>query len=111
GLAPNPPEEDPRFFRRLHLDLTGLPPSPEATERFVKSGDRDAEIDALLASPAAAEHQARLWLDAARYADTHGIHIDNYRAIWPYRDWVVDAFARNMRWDQFTTEQIAGDLL
>ncbi len=110
-LKPNPPEEAHRYFRRLHLDLTGLPPSPEATEKFLRSTDPGAEIDALLASPAAAEHQARIWLDAARYADTHGIHIDNYRAIWPYRDWVVDAFAKNMRWDQFTIEQIAGDLL
>jgi hypothetical protein len=111
GLKPNPPEDARRFFRRLHLDLTGLPPSPESTEEFIAASDPDPIIDALLASPAAAEHQARQWLDAARYADTHGIHIDNYRAIWPYRDWVVDAFAKNMKWDQFTIEQIAGDLL
>jgi hypothetical protein len=111
GLEPNPPEEARRFFRRLHLDLTGLPPSPEETEKFIAASDPDSIIDELLASPAAAEHQARHWLDAARYADTHGIHIDNYRAIWPYRDWVVDAFANNMKWDQFTIEQIAGDLL
>lgn len=111
GLAPNPPEEARRFFRRLHLDVTGLPPSPEETERYLTAADPQPVIDTLLASPAAAEHQSRLWLDAARYADTHGIHIDNYRAIWPYRDWVVDAFAKNMKWDRFTIEQIAGDLL
>jgi hypothetical protein len=65
----------------------------------------------LLATPASAEHFARHWLDAARYADTHGIHIDNYRAIWPYRDWVINAFQQGMPWDQFTIEQIAGDLM
>ncbi|HVJ46565.1 MAG TPA: DUF1549 domain-containing protein, partial [Luteolibacter sp.] len=110
-LKQNPPEEPHRFYRRLHLDITGLPPSSEETERFLKAKDPDAEIDALLSSTAAAEHQARLWLDAARYADTHGIHIDNYRSIWPYRDWVVGAFSANMPWDRFTIEQIAGDLL
>ncbi|WP_193210944.1 DUF1553 domain-containing protein [Luteolibacter marinus] len=110
GLAPNPQEDPHRFYRRLHLDLTGLPPSPEETESF--TWDRlDAEVDRLLATTASAEHFTRHWLDAARYADTHGIHIDNYRAIWPYRDWVVRAFEANMPWDEFTTEQIAGDLL
>ena len=117
GLAPNPPEDLPRFYRRLHLDLTGLPPSPADTEAFVKAaaGNSQAAIeqaaDTLLASTASAEHFARHWLDAARYADTHGIHIDNYRAIWPYRDWVVRAFKANMPWDRFTLEQIAGDML
>lgn len=117
GLAPNPPEDLRRFYRRLHLDLTGLPPAPEAVDAFEKSavGNLQSAIesaaDQLLATPASAEHFARHWLDAARYADTHGIHIDNYRAIWPYRDWVIRAFQANMPWDQFTTEQIAGDLL
>jgi Protein of unknown function (DUF1553)/Protein of unknown function (DUF1549)/Concanavalin A-like lectin/glucanases superfamily/Planctomycete cytochrome C len=117
GLAPNPPEDLRRFYRRLHLDLTGLPPAPEAVEAFEKSATAnlqsavEAAADQLLATPASAEHFARHWLDAARYADTHGIHIDNYRAIWPYRDWVIRAFQANMPWDQFTTEQIAGDLL
>jgi hypothetical protein len=110
GLQPNPTEDRARFYRRLHLDLTGLPPSPEATAAF--AWDKlDEEVDRLLATTASAEHFARQWLDAARYADTHGIHIDNYRAIWPYRDWVVRAFQANMPWDQFTTEQMAGDLL
>ncbi|QJE95071.1 DUF1553 domain-containing protein [Luteolibacter luteus] len=117
GLTPNPPEDPARLYRRLHFDLTGLPPSPEETEAFVKEaavnrkGAVELAADKLLATTASAEHYARYWLDAARYADTHGIHIDNYRAIWPYRDWVVRAFQANMPWDQFTTEQIAGDML
>ncbi len=117
GLKENPPEDPRRFIRRLHLDITGLPPSPDAVEKFTReaAADYDAATaraaDELLATPAAAEQQARLWLDAARYADTHGIHIDNYRAIWPYRDWVVEAFLRNQPWDSFTIDQIAGDML
>ena len=117
GLKPNPPEDPARFYRRLHLDLTGLPPTPEGIEIFKKSyaenpdSATEAAADQLLATTASAENFARQWLDAARYADTHGIHIDNYRAIWPYRDWVISAFQANMPWDQFTTEQIAGDLL
>jgi hypothetical protein len=117
GLKANPPEDAARFFRRLNLDLTGLPPAPEAIEGFKKSYAANpqnavaAAADQLLATSASAEHFARHWLDAARYGDTHGIHIDNYRAIWPYRDWVIRAFQANMPWDQFTTEQIAGDML
>ncbi|MEO8614931.1 MAG: DUF1553 domain-containing protein [Luteolibacter sp.] len=117
GLKPNPPEDLGRFYRRLHFDLTGLPPSPVAMEAFKKSSATNPQaavetaVDELLASTASAENFARHWLDAARYADTHGIHIDNYRAIWPYRDWVIRAFQSNMPWDQFTTEQIAGDML
>lgn len=116
-LSPAAPESPRRFYRRLHFDLTGLPPAPEAVEAFAKAAATDyqkaveAAADELLATDAAAEHQARIWLDAARYADTHGIHIDNYRAIWPYRDWVIRAFQQNLPWDQFTIEQIAGDLL
>ncbi len=117
GLDPNPPEDFRRFYRRMHLDLTGLPPAPASVDAFVAAADTDPQAaiedaaDDLLATTASAEHFARHWLDAARYADTHGIHIDNYRAIWPYRDWVIRAFRENMPWDQFTTEQIAGDLL
>jgi hypothetical protein len=117
GLQPNPPEDARRFYRRLHLDLTGLPPAPEAVDAFVTASSSDfqtaveAAADGLLATTASAEHFARHWLDAARYADTHGIHIDNYRAIWPYRDWVIQAFKDNMPWDRFTLEQIAGDML
>ena len=117
GLKPNPPEDLGRFYRRLHFDLTGLPPTPDAIVAFQKSALADPQAaietaaDQLLATTASAENFARHWLDAARYADTHGIHIDNYRAIWPYRDWVIRAFQANMPWDQFTTEQIAGDML
>jgi hypothetical protein len=117
GLKPNAPEDPARFYRRMHLDLTGLPPSPAEVAAFEQaaaaspaSAIEDAADD-LLGSTESAEHFARHWLDAARYADTHGIHIDNYRAIWPYRDWVVRAFKANMPWDQFTLEQIAGDML
>ncbi len=117
GLEPNDAEEPRRFHRRLSLDLTGLPPAPADTDAFVAAYEKDAEAavsaeaDRMLATMQSAEQFARHWLDAARYADTHGIHIDNYRAIWPYRDWVVRAFQANMPWDRFTTEQIAGDLL
>ncbi len=117
GLKPNPPEDMARFYRRMHLDLTGLPPSPEDVDAFQQTAAAnpqaaiDQAADKLLASTESAEQFARHWLDAARYADTHGIHIDNYRAIWPYRDWVVRAFQANMPWDQFTLEQIAGDML
>jgi hypothetical protein len=117
GLQPNPPENPRRFYRRLHLDLTGLPPAPAALDAYEKAAAGDpqaataAAVDELLASVASAEHFARHWLDAARYGDTHGIHIDNYRSIWPYRDWVIRAFQANQPWDQFTIEQIAGDLL
>jgi hypothetical protein len=117
GLVPNPTGDARRFHRRLTLDLTGLPPEPAETDAFVAAYEKDVdaaistEADRILATIRSAEHFARHWLDAARYADTHGIHIDNYRAIWPYRDWVVRAFHGNMKWDQFTTEQLAGDLL
>jgi hypothetical protein len=117
GFKPNPPDDPHRFHRRLSFDTTGLPPQPDETAAFVKSYQENpevavaAEADRLLATTASAEHFTRHWLDAARYADTHGIHIDNHRSIWPYRDWVIRAFQANMPWDQFTTEQIAGDLL
>lgn len=113
-LAPSPEENRARLLRRAAFDLTGLPPTPEELRAFVADKSPDAyerAVDRLLATPASAEHFARHWLDAVRYADTHGIHIDNYRSIWPYRDWVVDAFRTNMPFDRFTVEQIAGDLL
>ncbi len=117
GLSPAPEADSRTFFRRLHLDITGLPPSPEDTAAFVtdyaKSGDTAVSewIDKLMKSTAWGEHRARYWLDAARYGDTHGLHFDNYREIWPYRDWVIRAFNRNEPFDQFVVEQIAGDLL
>ena len=91
-----------------------MPPTPELVEEFVKDTSPDAYeklVDKLLASPHWGEHRGRYWLDAARYADTHGIHFDNYREMWSYRDWVIDAFNQNMPFDQFTIEQLAGDLL
>src|SRR5204863_2638416 len=96
------------------LDLTGLPPTPELVEEFVNDTRPDAYeqlVDKLLASVKWGEHRGRYWLDAARYADTHGIHFDNYREMWSYRDWVIKAFNQNMPFDQFTVEQLAGDLL
>jgi hypothetical protein len=117
GMAPNEPEDPRRFHRRMAFDLTGLPPAPWDANRFVAeyaiNPQRAVEdaADRFLESTYSAEHFARHWLDAARYADTHGIHIDNYRSIWPYRDWIIRSFQVNMPWDQFTTEQIAGDLV
>ncbi|MBK9386959.1 MAG: DUF1553 domain-containing protein [Planctomycetes bacterium] len=114
GLQPAPEAERSTLARRLSLDLIGLPPSPEQVEAFVHDAREDAYerlVDQLLASPHYGEHRARTWLDAARYADTHGMHFDNYREMWPYRDWVIDAFQRNQRFDAFTIEQLAGDLL
>ena len=114
GLKPNPQEQRARLYRRLSFDLTGLPPSPRDLEAFVRSGsDRAYEkaVDRMLASDAGAEQFTRLWLDAVRYADTQGIHLDYARSIWPYRDWVINAYKTNMPFDQFTIEQIAGDML
>ncbi|MEM9283167.1 MAG: DUF1553 domain-containing protein [Verrucomicrobiota bacterium] len=102
------------LIRRATLDLTGLPPTPEEVNAFLDAPGESAYetlIDDLLARPTFGEHRARYWLDAARYADTHGLHLDNYREIWPYRDWVIEAFNDNMPFDQFTIEQIAGDFL
>jgi hypothetical protein len=114
GLKPAPEADRRSLARRLSLDLTGLPPKPEMVEAFVKDKSPDYYekfVRTLMASPAWGEHRARYWLDAARYADTHGLHFDNYREMWPYRDWVIKAFNSNMRFNQFTIEQLAGDLL
>src|SRR5204862_1902172 len=100
--------------RRVSLDLTGLPPEPAIVDAFVADKAPDAYekyVDTLMASPRYGEHRARYWLDAARYADTHGMHFDNYREIWPYRDWVINAINKNESFDKFTVEQLAGDLL
>ncbi|MET0413221.1 MAG: DUF1549 and DUF1553 domain-containing protein [Polyangiaceae bacterium] len=114
GLEPAPTASPSTLLRRVALDLTGLPPSPEALAAFL--GDPSeaayaAAVDGLLAEPAYGEHRARYWLDVARYADTHGYHFDNYRSIWPYRDYVIDAFNAGKPFDTFTVEQLAGDLL
>ncbi len=114
GLSPAPEADRRTLARRLSLDLTGLPPTPEMVEAFVNDSAPDAYerlVDRLLDSPRWGEHRGRYWLDAARYADTHGIHFDNYREIWSYRDWVIKAFNRNLPYDEFTIENLAGDLL
>ena len=100
--------------RRAALVLTGLPPELEQLDHFLADDQPDAYqqyVDSLLASPRFGEHQARYWLDAVRYGDTHGLHLDNRRGIYPYRDWVVDAFNKNLPLDQFILWQVAGDLL
>jgi mono/diheme cytochrome c family protein len=114
GLMPAPEADRRTLARRVALDLTGLPPKPELLDRFLNdSSDQAYEtfVDALLGSVHWGEHRARYWLDAARYGDTHGIHIDNYREMYPYRDWVIQAFNENKPFDEFTIEQLAGDLL
>ena len=102
------------LVRRLYLDLTGLPPTPAEADDFVADHRPDAYeqlVDRLLASPHYGERWARLWLDLARYADTNGYEKDRSRSIWPYRDWVVNAMNADLPFDQFTIEQLAGDLL
>ena len=113
-MKPNVEVDRHTLGRRAALDLTGLPPAREALSVFVednKAGAFNRYVTTLLRTDHAGEHRARYWLDAARYGDTHGMHVDNYREMWPYRDWVVRAFNNNMPFDQFVVEQIAGDLL
>lgn len=114
GLTPAPEADRRTLARRLSLDLTGLPPDPADVTVFLNDKSPSAYeklVDKFLASPHWGEHRGRYWLDAARYADTNGIHFDNYREMWAYRDWVIHAFNNNMPFDQFTIEQLAGDLL
>ena len=114
GLTPAPEADRPTLARRLSLDLTGLPPAPELVDAFVADPSPNAYeklVDKLMESKHWGEHRGRYWLDAARYADTHGIHFDNFREMWTYRDSVIAAFNRNTPFDQFTIEQLAGDLL
>ncbi len=113
-LQPQPEADRRTLIRRVTLDLTGLPPDPSLLEKHLSSQQDDwyeALVDQLLASPAYGEHMARFWLDAARYGDTHGLHLDNYREMWPYRDWVIDAFNQNLSYRDFTIQQLAGDML
>jgi hypothetical protein len=114
GLAPAPEADRPTLARRVALDLTGLPPEPAVVEAFVADPHPDAYerlVDSLLATLEWGEHRGRHWLDYARYADTHGIHFDNFREMWTYRQWVINAFNRNLPFDQFTILQLAGDLV
>jgi mono/diheme cytochrome c family protein len=114
GVEPSPDADLRSLIRRVTLDLTGLPPRPEDVESILNdpSPERyENYVDELLSREEWGEHRGRYWLDYARYADTHGIHFDNYREMWSYRQWVIKAFNRNMPFDQFTIEQLAGDLL
>jgi hypothetical protein len=117
GLSPSPVAAPETICRRMHLDLTGLPPKPERVAVFVRAAARDLDgaisglADELLASPQYGERWARPWLDYARYADSHGFQRDDFRDLWPYRDWVVNALNADMPFTQFTIEQLAGDLL
>jgi hypothetical protein len=114
SLRPSAAADRYSLIRRASLDLTGLPPSPQDVSDFVNDARPDAYerlVDRLLASPAFGERWARVWLDIARYADTQGYEKDNRRTIWRYRDWVIAALNRNLPFDQFTIEQLAGDLL
>jgi hypothetical protein len=114
GKSLSPEADRPTLVRRVSMALRGLPPSIEEIDAFLADTAPDAYekmVDRFLASPRYGEEMARHWLDVARYADTHGLHLDNERQTWAYRDWVVGAFNRNLPYDRFTVEQLAGDLL
>ena len=114
GLSFAPEASKETLIRRISLDLRGLPPTVDEVDRFLEDASPDAYgklVDRMLKSPHFGEHWAGYWLDLARYADTNGYESDEPRTMWAYRDWVVDAFNRNLPFDRFTTEQLAGDLL
>src|SRR5580698_411040 len=113
-LKPSPEADRITLLRRLSLDLTGLPPTIAELDAFVADKSKDAyekEVERLLASPHYGERWGRIWLDAARYADSDGFEKDKPRFIWNYRDWVIKAFNENLPYDQFIIQQLAGDLL
>lgn len=114
GLQPMPEADRATLIRRVSLDLVGLPPAPGEVDAFINDKSPDAYekvVDRLLASKHYGEQMARQWLDFARYADSHGFQTDSSRQMWPWRDWVIKAFNDNLPYDQFTIQQIAGDLL
>ena len=114
GLSPSPEADKRSLIRRVTYDLTGLPPAAQEVEAFVADSAPDAYekvVDRLLASPRYGEHRAHYWLDVARFGDTHGLHIDNFRYIWPYRDYVIKAYNQDKHFDRFVIEQLAGDML
>ncbi len=114
GLTLSPPADPRTLVRRVSLDLIGLPPTPEEAEAFARDGSPEAYerlVDRLLASPHYGERWAKRWLDLARYADTNGYEKDRPRSMWPWRDWVIDAINRDLPFDRFTLEQVAGDML
>ncbi|MCA9157562.1 MAG: DUF1549 domain-containing protein, partial [Planctomycetales bacterium] len=113
GLSPSPAADRRTLIRRVTLDLTGLPPTPAEVEAFLADTSPEAYprvVERLLNAPAYGEHMARYWLDLVRFADTNGLHHDHYREMTPYRDWVIRAFEENVPFDQFITDQLAGDL-
>ena len=114
GLQPSPEADRAILIRRVSLDLTGMPPTPKDVDEFLADQSPNAYekvVDRLLASPRYGERMAFRWLDAARYADTNGYQLDGDRSMWRWRDWVIDAYNRNLPFDQFTIQQLAGDLL
>ena len=114
NLSPNEEADKEHLLKRVFLDLTGLLPTPAQTNAFLTDGSPNAyekTVDQLLQQPQYGERMAINWLDVARYADSHGYQDDNYRSQWPWRDWVIHAFNRNLPYDQFTTWQLAGDML
>ncbi len=114
GLPLQAQADKETLLRRLSFDLTGLPPTVDELNAFIADHSPDAyekAVDRLLASPHYGEKMATNWMDVARYADTHGYSVDRYRAMWPWRDWVIDAFNQNQAYDEFITWQLAGDLL
>lgn len=114
NLAPSGRAQNERLLRRVYLDLTGLPPGPEAMDSWIDNPSDAAYeelVDQLLTTDAHAERMAMEWLDLARYADSHGMHADGSRLSYPYRDWVIAAYKKNMPFDEFVRDQVAGDLL
>ena len=114
GLQPETPASREKWLRRLTFDLTGLPPQPQEIDAFLQDDSEDAYekmVDRLLSSPSYGERMTSIWLDVARYADSHGYQDDRPRTMWPWRDWVIEAFNTNMPYDSFVIYQLAGDLL
>lgn len=114
GMAPSPEADKERLLRRVTLDLTGLPPTIEDIDNFLADNSAlayEKVVDRLLQTDACAERLALEWMDVARYADSHGMHADGWRYMWPWRDWVIQSFKNNMPYDEFATWQLAGDLI
>jgi hypothetical protein len=114
GLKPSPEADKRTLIRRVSLDLTGMPPTPQEVDAFLSDsspGAYEKVVDRLLNPPEYGERMAYRWMEAARYGDTNGYQTDGPREMWRWRDWVINAFNRNMPYDEFTVDQLAGDLL